>query len=464
VSSLGAPKTVTIQGNLRATVNIEVSTGGAAGPWAPATTFLLSGSDGAGARQLDVAAQFMRATVVGFISGSAVCGVGADDRGALFANLPAPAGNGVGAQVDVSTLGTLNTVVVGGTFRGSVVVEISQDGGATWTQELVFTAPGSKTSEFVAEFMRVRRSGVPAISPGLPSVDVGAVVDAGTGIGGSLNDAYNFGGPGAGRTITVDSGAVVMNASSLSAAAGTETIAQISGTIDQAGTAAYRGLEIDITENTTGSGASRLISAGVGGSEVFSVDPVGLGVFGGGVRLSGGTAASVTDGLFHDAADELAVATAGVEAVRWNASQQTLLPDGTSAAPALSFSGNAGMGVRRSGTSLYYHSTFHRFYPAPGSIQAFLSSTQFLHYGAGTAALPTLQVGGSGTGSGIYYPVADSLGITAGGAEAARIDKSTTAADTRLLVYDVDNGALARVSVGPNDSGGAGFKLLRVPN
>lgn len=45
-----------------------------------------------------------------------------------------------------------------------------------------------------------------------------------------------------------------------------------------------------------------------------------------------------------------------------------------------------------------------------------------------------------------------------------RFDASVVAGDTRLLVYDVTKGAVSRVSVGAADSGGAGFKLLRVPN
>lgn len=44
------------------------------------------------------------------------------------------------------------------------------------------------------------------------------------------------------------------------------------------------------------------------------------------------------------------------------------------------------------------------------------------------------------------------------------IDASSTAHDTRLLLWDVDKDTLSRVSVGTNDSGGAGFKVLRVPN
>ena len=54
--------------------------------------------------------------------------------------------------------------------------------------------------------------------------------------------------------------------------------------------------------------------------------------------------------------------------------------------------------------------------------------------------------------------------VQAGGADAIQFDGSTTATQTRMLVYDVDNGQLERVTIGAVDSGGAGFKLLRIPN
>jgi hypothetical protein len=44
------------------------------------------------------------------------------------------------------------------------------------------------------------------------------------------------------------------------------------------------------------------------------------------------------------------------------------------------------------------------------------------------------------------------------------VNASATAGETDLLVYDVDNATLERVSVGAADSGGAGFKVLRIPN
>jgi len=41
---------------------------------------------------------------------------------------------------------------------------------------------------------------------------------------------------------------------------------------------------------------------------------------------------------------------------------------------------------------------------------------------------------------------------------------STTSGDTRFLIYDVDNATLERVTVGAADSGGVGYKVLRIPN
>lgn len=66
--------------------------------------------------------------------------------------------------------------------------------------------------------------------------------------------------------------------------------------------------------------------------------------------------------------------------------------------------------------------------------------------------------------SGLYNVSANLVALMAGGVESIRVDASATATQTRLLVYDVDKGAVSRVTVGANDSGGAGFKLLRVPN
>lgn len=82
------------------------------------------------------------------------------------------------------------------------------------------------------------------------------------------------------------------------------------------------------------------------------------------------------------------------------------------------------------------------------------------------AAKLHLGTGGSAAGGVDIYTSAASAPIAfrPEGVEAARLDKSAVAGDTRLLIYDVDNAALERVSVGAADSGGAGFKVLRIPN
>lgn len=47
---------------------------------------------------------------------------------------------------------------------------------------------------------------------------------------------------------------------------------------------------------------------------------------------------------------------------------------------------------------------------------------------------------------------------------AVQIDANTTAGETRLLLWDVTAGTLQRVSIGATDSGGTGFRVLRIPN
>ena len=54
--------------------------------------------------------------------------------------------------------------------------------------------------------------------------------------------------------------------------------------------------------------------------------------------------------------------------------------------------------------------------------------------------------------------------IAAAAGERLRVDATATAGQTALMLYDVDNNTLERVTVGAADSGGAGFKVLRIPN
>lgn len=84
----------------------------------------------------------------------------------------------------------------------------------------------------------------------------------------------------------------------------------------------------------------------------------------------------------------------------------------------------------------------------------------------------------SGAGAGFIF-VATQAYTTTGGAridlyatedsqssvtKVVTLDKPTTATQTALMLWDVDNATLERVTVGAADSGGAGFKVLRIPN
>lgn len=78
---------------------------------------------------------------------------------------------------------------------------------------------------------------------------------------------------------------------------------------------------------------------------------------------------------------------------------------------------------------------------------------------------------GLGTGTGASSNIDLQVGIPVGAGSGQhtaqtglRVSRSVVAADTWLMVFDVDNATLERVSVGAADSGGVGFKLLRIPN
>lgn len=73
-----------------------------------------------------------------------------------------------GAGVDVSVLGAARTISLGGTFAGSCVIEISQD-GTNWVPLLSFGAPGQQDINVAAARMRVNV----VSGGGTPNVDVG---------------------------------------------------------------------------------------------------------------------------------------------------------------------------------------------------------------------------------------------------------------------------------------------------
>jgi hypothetical protein len=73
----------------------------------------------------------------------------------IFLNLPMPVGDGAGASVDTSAMGTDKTIVIGGEFTGSsVAIEVSTD-GVSFNGVYVFTSAGKKVLSVAAQFMRI---------------------------------------------------------------------------------------------------------------------------------------------------------------------------------------------------------------------------------------------------------------------------------------------------------------------
>lgn len=76
--------------------------------------------------------------------------------------------------------------------------------------------------------------------------------------------------------------------------------------------------------------------------------------------------------------------------------------------------------------------------------------------------LPDLDDPNTGLGA----QAADNLSLIAGGLEGVRVEDPAdlVAGETALWVFDDDNNVIEQVTVGAADSGGVGFKLLRIPN
>jgi len=145
--------------------------------------------------------------------------------------------------------------------------------------------------------------------------------------------------------------------------------------------------------------------------------------------------ADTDSGIYNSAADELAFATGGGRRFVITSTANATYVD---IVPGLSSSYNLGT------TSL----PFGKLYMAAGLV--------------GTPAFTF----GADPDTGIYSIGADNFGISAGGVLALQVEDPADlgATEVSLRVYDKDNTALVQVTVGAADSGGGGFKVLRIPN
>lgn len=181
----------------------------------------------------------------------------------------------------------------------------------------------------------------------------------------------------------------------------------------------------------------------------------------------------VDTGLGSAGADQASIIAGGVEMLRCIESatdQVVILPSsattGIDAKPSLRF-GSAETG--------FYTSSSGTIDCSLGGVRKYLwgsnymgSSTNYggvVMQGASSATVPALSFR-SDQDSGIGRQAADCVSVIGNGAELLRAETIATlgATETSLWLYDLDNGAIQQVTVGAADSGGAGFKVLRIPN
>jgi len=140
--------------------------------------------------------------------------------------------------------------------------------------------------------------------------------------------------------------------------------------------------------------------------------------------------------------------------------------DGTAAAPSVDVGGGNDGFFKQSGVlkySLNGTATNDVIFGASGIQSGNTNGPFMLNSEVATATNPVWAfIGDDDTGIG--KAGADQLSLIAGGAEGARVDTDATAGNTRFMLYDIDNATLERVTVGAADSGGVGFKVLRIPN
>lgn len=139
---------------------------------------------------------------------------------------------------------------------------------------------------------------------------------------------------------------------------------------------------------------------------------------------------------------------------------------GAAATPSLAFGDGD--------TGLYENADDRLYFAIAGGNYWRMTSTYFMANNANSAKIMTEQASATNpvfvteadvdTGMGRHS--ADNLSLIAGGLEGVRVEDPAdlAATETSLWLYDNDNGAIQQVTVGAADSGGAGFKVLRIPN
>jgi len=148
--------------------------------------------------------------------------------------------------------------------------------------------------------------------------------------------------------------------------------------------------------------------------------------------------------------------------------EQFLFDGGTASLPGISFNGDPDTGFFSESANQLRASVagVNEWTILTGRTQGVVADAFAIMNETASAINPTLCPSRSDLDTGVGRQGADNGSLIAGGAEAIRFEDPADlqATETSLWLYDDDNGAIQQVTVGIADSGGSGFKLLRIVN
>ena len=171
-------------------------------------------------------------------------------------------------------------------------------------------------------------------------------------------------------------------------------------------------------------------------------------------------------GFYRSATNEISVATNSTQ--RWTVeatgnlvsqnSSAIANTNGSAASPAYTFQSDLNTGMFRVSEDVLGF--------AVNGVNAveIVGTSNSLALSSGTVSLPGLSFAVD-PDTGLRRESNNTGELVAGGVGSARWDNLNSGSGlTRFFIYDLDNATMERVSVGIADSGGAGFKSLRIPN
>jgi hypothetical protein len=252
-----------------------------------------------------------------------------------------------------------------------------------------------------------------------------------------LNGILDFGGRvTSGTTESVR----IFNNATFSASAGTQTILLVSGTVGQSLTAAYTGLEVAVTETTTGSGAKYLFSGksgAAGSTQVWAVNSSGQSL----AAITTESAPSYSflldtgTGVFHPAGQAVGISSNGTEIVRatGNGSDQpqVMIRTGIDSAsrPHYSFLSAVDTGMSLNGNGLTFYVDGVRTFTTN-----YFSGSAWprVEIETGTFDKPSLVFEASTT-TGVFSPGADIFGISTAAVERVRFTATNSTLSTHWM-------------------------------